>query len=259
MYWSFLTSLYGQCLSSPWLIELGHAMEVAGLPGALFLVGLVGGFTHCAGMCGPFVLAQVAGDSAGVIRCDFGEWGRLRGAALLPYHLGRLTTYAALGALFGGMGELAVGLSGYRELLALFLSGAALAFLLQGLLRVGGLRLPSLRRGSVARTGHLARMTRPLFAAPRGWRGYGLGLALGFLPCAFLYGALAAAAGSGGAARGALAMAAFALGTVPNLILVGYVGVFFGRRAAGLAHALASPLMLVNAGFLGFLAFRALG
>jgi uncharacterized protein len=43
----------------------------------------------------------------------------------------------------------------------------------------------------------LARFVQPLFADPRGFRGWALGLALGFLPCGFLYSALAAAAGSG--------------------------------------------------------------
>ncbi|MFN8928129.1 MAG: sulfite exporter TauE/SafE family protein, partial [Rhodospirillales bacterium] len=35
-----------------WAVSLG-------LPLTLLLAGLVGGATHCAGMCGPFVLAQV--------------------------------------------------------------------------------------------------------------------------------------------------------------------------------------------------------
>ena len=30
-----------------------------GLPASLFLAGLVGGATHCAGMCSPFVFAQI--------------------------------------------------------------------------------------------------------------------------------------------------------------------------------------------------------
>jgi hypothetical protein len=32
---------------------------LAGLSLALFLAGLAGSFTHCVGMCGPFVIAQV--------------------------------------------------------------------------------------------------------------------------------------------------------------------------------------------------------
>ena len=236
------------------------SLGAAGLPAALFAIGLVGGLSHCAGMCGPFVLAQVTADTERLGSASLGELRRLQGALLLPYQLGRLTTYTLLGAVAGGFGALAVSLSGLHWLSAAFLALAALLLLAWTLADVTqhlGLPMPGAIGGTLA--GPLARLSRPLLANPRGWRGYALGLALGFLPCGFLYGALAAAAGSGTVAAGALAMTAFALGTVPSLVLVGYVGVFFGRRAPRLARALASPLMLANAGFLGFLALRALG
>ena len=57
---------------------------------ALFLAGLAGGVTHCAGMCAPFVLAQagaVAGQSAAG-----GMLGRLSGAALAPTAADRKST-----------------------------------------------------------------------------------------------------------------------------------------------------------------------
>src|SRR5437763_314626 len=70
-----------------------------GVPASLFVAGLAGSAVHCVGMCGPFVLGQIMGDADGATA--YGEWRRLAGAALLPYHLGRLTTYTALGALAG--------------------------------------------------------------------------------------------------------------------------------------------------------------
>ncbi|WP_270938003.1 urease accessory protein UreH domain-containing protein, partial [Falsiroseomonas oryzae] len=91
---------------------------------ALFLAGLAGGATHCAGMCAPFVLAQagaLADRNAGG-----GMLARLAGAALVPYHLGRMLGYATLGALAGGTAGLVTQLSGLRWLLALLLLGAAL-------------------------------------------------------------------------------------------------------------------------------------
>ena len=42
-----------------------------------------------------------------------------------------------------------------------------------------------------------------------------------------------------------------------SVVLVGYLGIFFGRGRPGLARALATPLMLANAGFLAFLALNA--
>ncbi len=253
------------CGHDPRLAALG----ALGFPGALFLVGLIGGTVHCTGMCGPFVLAQMAADGERLSARGMGEWRRLRGAALLPYQLGRLTSYSLLGGLAGGLGGAAAALSGHRWLLGIFLALAALLLLRQGLAGIGswwskddghsrghrGAATMPVPRGRFSRA--LASLTRPLFADPRGLRGFGLGVALGFLPCGFLYGALAVAAGTGSAVMGALSMAAFTFGTMPNLIAVGYVGLFFGLRSAGLMRWLAGPLMLANAAYIGLLAVQA--
>src|SRR5689334_8676617 len=89
--------MLADCLHS--LAALGPG-GLAALLGAMFLAGLGGGVTHCSTMCAPFVLAQAAagaesGAGGGVLR-------RLSGAALLPYHFGRMLGYGALGALAGG-------------------------------------------------------------------------------------------------------------------------------------------------------------
>jgi sulfite exporter TauE/SafE len=95
-----------------------------------------------------------------------------------------------------------------------------------------------------------------LFDRPVGWRGYALGVALGFIPCGLLYGALAAAAGSGSALAGALAMIAFALGTVPALFAVALAGHVVGERWRGTLGRATAALMLVNAAQLTYLAWR---
>ena len=99
-------------------------------------------------------------------------------------------------------------------------------------------------------------LVRPLFARPEGWRGYILGVALGFLPCGLLYGALAAAAASGRPLAGALAMLAFSLGTVPSLLAVGVAGHVASQRFRSAALHLMPALMLVNAAVLSYLAWR---
>jgi sulfite exporter TauE/SafE len=77
------------------------------------------------------------------------------------------------------------------------------------------------------------------------------------LPCGFLYGALAAAAGTGSAAAGALALASFALGTVPALLLVGFAGAMAARRAKAAVGRIVPGLLLFNAAVLLWLAWRA--
>jgi sulfite exporter TauE/SafE len=74
-----------------------------------------------------------------------------------------------------------------------------------------------------------------------------------------LYGALAAAASSGGALAGALGMAAFAAGTVPALLAVGLAGHVVGGTWAGVVQRAAPVLLLLNAGLLSYMAWRLLG
>ena len=71
-------------------------MELAAVhsPSAAFVAGLVTSL-HCAGMCGPLAcsLMPVKGDRADAQTVS------------TVYHLSRLTSYAVLGALAGGLGR----------------------------------------------------------------------------------------------------------------------------------------------------------
>ena len=83
-----------------------------------------------------------------------------------------------------------------------------------------------------------------------------LGVTLGFLPCGLLYAALAAAASSGGAGPGALAMVAFGLGTVPSLVAIGVAGGAAAGRWQRAMGTVAPVLMLANAVLLAAMAWR---
>lgn len=228
--------------------------DLPGLLLAMFLAGLGGGLTHCVGMCGPFVMAQV---TAGLERDEasrsYGVLRRLAGAALIPYHLGRITTYVALGAVSASVVGFVGNLAGLRVLAAFLLAGAGLAMIAQAL----GRGLPVVARWSgLGDRAMIPRLVRPLLERPLGWRGYGLGVALGFLPCGILYAALAAAAGSQRPLDGALMMAAFVVGTVPGLLGVGWAGLLFGRRWARLTAVLTPLLLLASAVLLIMMALR---
>ncbi len=226
-----------------------------GLLASLALAGLVGGVSHCAGMCGPFVLSQVAARLEGTPAGSMREWHRLAGAALLPYHLGRATTYAGLGAA----GALLAGSLVQRAGLH-WLSAGLLLFAALFMLAMAVPALQRLRSVSTADDGWWSRglggLARPLFAQPTGWRGYGLGLLLGFLPCGLVYGAVAAAAATGSGLAGAVAMLAFTAGTLPSLVAIGLVGHLAGQRWRTHILRYAPLLLLVNAGILTLLAWR---
>ena len=216
---------------------------------ALFLAGLAGGVTHCAGMCGPFVLAQAAAASGH----DGGMLGRLSGALLLPYHLGRMLGYGLLGALAGGLAGLVAFGTGFRFLLAALLGLAALLMFAQASARLAALmpRLPSPRLPAL-----LERRVGRLIAAPGGWRALALGMMLSALPCGLLYGAMAGAAATGSAAGGALAMVSFVAGTMPALIAVALLGRFFAKRAGPRLRLAGAGLFALNGVVLAAMALR---
>lgn len=227
---------------------------------ALFMAGLTGGFLHCTGMCGPFVLSQVGARLESIPATRMREWHRVTGAALVPYHLGRATTYALLGAMAGVLAGTLGGFATLKTVSAGLLILAGLLFIAQALPRLGPLiarglplsltRLTPPGLGALERAAErlwsasLGKAARGLFAAPVGWRGYILGLLLGFLPCGMLYGAVAAAAATGDPLGGAFGMLAFALGTVPALVGVGLAGHLAGLRWRTLITERVAPMLL---------------
>jgi sulfite exporter TauE/SafE len=238
----------------------GHVSMAGGgtawaLVGALLIAGLAGGAAHCAGMCGPFVLAQTAGRLAAVPVERFGRLTRLRGALLLPYHAGRMATYAGLGAagsaLAGGLAQIP-----FLAWIQASLLGLAALLMLAAALEKVGLHVP--KPGTAWLGSFASWIAGPLLSHPGGaMRGFALGLALGFLPCGFLYGALAAASASGEPLIGAAAMAAFALGTAPSLFAIALLGEAAGRRWRSVAGRLTPAAFAANAVLLTWMAWQA--
>ncbi|MBL8709310.1 MAG: sulfite exporter TauE/SafE family protein [Rhodospirillaceae bacterium] len=224
---------------------------------ALFLAGLVGSASHCVGMCGPFVLAQTA-ERMSALRLGDGairhELRRLDAALATPYQLGRATTYVLLGALLATPFGLVAQSTGWPYLAPVLLAVAALLFAWQAMRGMewgvaGAARLPDYR---------IAEVTRSLLRTPFGWRGYVLGLLLGFLPCGLLYGALAAAAATADPLAAAFGMFGFVLGTVPALLTVGYLGGVAATRWRPLARRAMPFVAGFNAVILLVMSVRAL-
>jgi len=154
---------------------------------AAFVAGLVGS-PHCIGMCGAF--AVLCGG---------------RPADAVAWHLGRLTTYALLGALAGAFGAVLPGpswVAGAVSLALIFWFAAGLA----GLVPEPRMPVPGLRRLGAA-----------VGASPHPGMRYLFGIATGFLPCGLVYATLGIAVAAGTPALGALVMAAFGMGTAPIL------------------------------------------
>jgi len=210
---------------------------------AAFLLGLAGSFTHCVGMCSGVMLL-------------LGRGRNVAGWRSLFLHGGRIATYTGLGALAGALGYTLSGAAGLRHhgagahnlppalpglatwqgALAL-LAAAAAGYMALALL--GRAPSPELVLIRVTRWwGRTALSLRGVGVAPTqpppGTPGmasahtpspvtiFFLGLFWGLLPCGLALAGLLLAAGSGSPWAGALTMLAFALGTLPLGLGVGW-------------------------------------
>ena len=220
---------------------------VAGVPPelslyvAVFLMGVVGGATHCLGMCGPFVLTRALRVAAALE--VGGTWSRVQVALLPGYHLGRAITYATFGMIAGGAAE---GFARVTELgwpRALFVGVAAVLMVVGAVGGPARLHLP----GTQWMAGKMAGLAPgPGFAGD-----LVMGVALGFLPCGLVLAALTASVSAGGAREGALSMAAFALGTALPLSLLGGAGAVAARRWRETLRRFTLPLLILNLAALG--------
>ena len=177
---------------------------------ALFLVGLLGG-THCVGMCGGIVGALSMGAPA-------------RWSMLLAYNAGRILSYSAAGAVVGALGAASLGLEGQMPIRLILYFLANLMLVALGLYLLGVTRaLAFTERAGQSLWRLLQPLTRRFLPARSMAQAFPLGLLWGWLPCGLVYSALATSLTAGSAGSGALAMLAFGLGTLPNLLLAGIV------------------------------------
>lgn len=181
-----------------------------------FLVGLLGG-VHCVGMCGGIVATLTAGLPPDQ-RVDVTRQLPFQ----LAYNLGRISSYAAAGALMGTLGAVALTMLPLH-LAQRVLYGLAATFMLALGLYLGGWWQGLAR---VERLGLLVwRWIEPVgrrFVPVRRWpQALAVGLVWGWLPCGLVYSVLIWSASAGGALQGALLMLVFGLGTLPNLLGIG--------------------------------------
>ena len=177
--------------------------------GYIFFIGLLTG-THCIAMCGGIMLSQT-GAAVSPIRAAAGS------------NAGRLVSYTVMGAVFGSLG-MVISYTMQVKSIAFTMIGILVALIginMWGLLP--GLRslLPQQNSFCSVTAGARRRFaSRPLIA----------GLLTGVMPCGSMYAMWLFAMSGGSAGRGALVMLAFALGTVPLMLLFGSLGSLIPRK-----------------------------
>jgi len=222
---------------------------------ALFYLttGLLMSLGHCTGMCGPLVVAYA---NAQCRACP-GMGAPRQVASFLTYHVGRITTYAAIGFVFGLVGQ-ASQLTGSRGFQGGLSLGVGVLMLLLAVGLVGWLPTNRWVESSGLGTAVIGRM-RGLLGATNPASRFAMGLANGLLPCGPVY---AMAIGTLAAASpwlGAGAMALFGLGTVPLLVVLGLGAGRIGPKLQRRFNSLGAVVVLVIALQLGLRGAAALG
>lgn len=177
----------------------------------LFLLGFFGG-THCVGMCGGLSSAFVLQLPQGLNR--FG--------LIVLLNSGRLAGYILIGTLMGALSQIGSLLHHTHSLQLLLLTAANLLLLLTGLYLAGlsslSAKIETLGKPVWRRLNPFLNKLLPIKSVSGC---LAVGLLWGWLPCGLVYNASLYALGSGSALQGGLYLAAFGLGTLPNLLAIG--------------------------------------
>lgn len=194
-------------------------------------LGFLGSFGHCLGMCSPLTVAlSLSHQSSNGSRWQQQLWFNL----LL--NVGRVVSYAIVGAAIGGLGSVLIAggqLAGLdsilRRGLAIF---TGLLLIWFGLSNINPKFLPTVPvihpvQGQL----HDRFQTLMLNLAQSTHWGTPalLGMIWGLIPCGFLYAAQIKAAETGTLWQGATTMVAFGVGTMPVMLGVGFSTSFLSR------------------------------
>jgi hypothetical protein len=198
----------------------------------IFGGGLLGS-AHCVGMCGPFALAL------GTLSGSRQRWLRH-----VVYGLGRVFTYAAVGAVAGGLGHQIDRLLPSAQLgQGLFAIVAGMLLVLQGLFALG---VPWPFRVGQAHGCQLGGLLGALIRATRLRNVFLAGMVNGLVPCGLVYAYLALALAANGPLEGGLLMATFGLGTMPVLVLLGMGSTLLSLRLRRRLIAVAAACILLT-------------
>jgi uncharacterized protein len=223
-------------------------------PAWAFLTGLFGSL-HCLGMCGPVVVTY----SLSLER----ESREGRQARALPsslklilyhaaFHGGRIATYILLAGVAGSLVSLAATVDPLLVARSLISAIAGAGMIMGGLVTARVFPASNLfSRFYSDPGGPFPRMTKRLFQSPTIRSKALLGSAAGSLPCMLSWSMVLKAATAESITGGLSTVAAFGLGTIPVLLLAGFVASFLtvktrimGERVAALSIAAMGLILL---------------
>lgn len=174
---------------------------------AALTMGIVGSL-HCVGMCGPIIMSI--------------PWSNTQKALQISlYHVGRATTYAIMGALVGGVGQLF--LPKDLGVWPALISGSVLVlvFLAQS--------FPTVLQNNRFPASSIARFFRSFLKMDSVFSRFFMGMVNGILPCGMVYSALAVAILYHNALYSGFFMFLFGVGTSPLLVLLSRIKMYLSK------------------------------
>ncbi len=209
---------------------------------AAIVMGFIGSF-HCVAMCGAIALSLRSSSNRAIVQRQ------------LLYNVGRVLSYMTLAALFHSMHALAFVNRG-QNILSLVLGGLLFLVSLLFLLDIGPVK--QLNDASL----RFFALFRSLFLRGRSSQALGASLLVGyvngFLPCGFVYVALASALTQPYLSESVIFMALFGLGTIPSMIALVIMSkapsigrIVSSGRFLSVASAIAGLMLLIRGLALG--------
>ena len=175
------------------------------------VMGLAGSL-HCIGMCGPLAMAL---PTSGNKTIDF--------IRRVTYSLGRISTYAFLGLMFGVLGK-ALNVFGAQQAASIFAGVFILVIFFFG-------KRMNNWKGVSRWTKMLNEMFQKVWNIKDGFGSFLFGVLNGFLPCGLVYLALAGSIVMASPFEGALYMLVFGFGTIPSMLFVSLFMPMLGVKA----------------------------
>lgn len=217
---------------------------------SLISMGFFGGFTHCVGMCSPFVFTQIENRLKNVRIDEYSFLKKIRNFSLISYHLGRITTYSFIGLMISIMGSSFSNSFSFKIIASILLFIASLSFLnicfpdikksiklkfslfykikflINKFLFIEYLENFLGKKINIFSLKIINKIINKLIVNPTGFKGYLLGLLLGFIPCGLLYSAFATVMAIDRPIIAMTGMLFFGVATIPALLISGFTGYF---------------------------------
>ncbi len=206
----------------------------------LISIAFLGSVGHCIGMCGGIVLAYSGN------KIDEKDSKLKQSLSHLAYNFGRVTTYTALGAVFGAIG----GVFSFNNIaIASLTIIAGIFMILAGLSLLGKFKFLTNIEHSFFKAKWYQNIFRSAISSKSIESFFLLGLLNGLLPCGLVYFFAVAAASTGSAVWGAVVMFIFGISTIPSLFTLGFFAGIFKKTSFRNIMMSLSAIVVIMYGF----------